>query len=92
MGNRLLPLAEPEALVGRRLSKQFAGFGRFGGEVTAVEPPSSAAGCTASFTVEYEDGDVETLPQPELLRLLLPPSHGAKGRRSKKKRARNDEA
>ena len=67
-----LPLLRPEALVGRRVSKHFPGFGRFAGKVVAQ-------GGELGYSVEYEDGDTEDLSQEDVLRLLqAPPKQPAK--------------
>lgn len=71
----LLPLAEPKSLVGRRLSRHFAGYGRFEGQVTSYDDASG-------FEVTYEDGDIEdNLAAPEVLRLLMPPLKPKKRKR-----------
>ena len=74
-----LPLAEPSALVGRRLAKHFAGHGRFEGTVSGLDGGRG-------YAVTYDDGDAEYLAPTELLHLLLPES----ARRTKpRKRPRN---
>ena len=64
-----LPLARPDSVVGRRVSKYFVGHGRFDGEVVGFHPKRG-------YEVHYQDGDQECLASAELLRLLQPPSCG----------------
>jgi hypothetical protein len=72
-----LPLAEPGALVGRRVSKHFPGHGRFEGEVAACDDPAAQ-----TYTVGYDDGDGESqLPLAEVLRILLPAKSAARKRK-----------
>ncbi|KOO31854.1 hypothetical protein Ctob_012745 [Chrysochromulina tobinii] len=59
-----MPL-KPNALVGRRVSKQFGVDGRFEGRVASYD-------ATQGFELHYEDGDVEHVDAAEVLRLLLP--------------------
>ena len=73
-----LPLVSPHSLVGRRVSKYFAGHGRFDGEVDEYDE-------TQGFGVTYVDGDREHLHPDELLRLLQPM---VKSKAVRKKRAR----
>lgn len=75
-----LPLASPRALLGRRVSKHFAGFGRFEGEVAAYDP-------TDGFELHYEDGDSEKVGAAELVRLLLPPLSAKELKQRKRKRS-----
>ena len=80
-----LPLLHPEALVGRRVSKHFPGFGRFEGTVVQQ-------GAELGYSVEYQDGDTEDLSQEDVLRLLLPPAKPLAKQPSKHKRARGAQA
>ena len=76
-----LPLLHPEALVGRRVSKHFPGFGRFEGTVVQQ-------GVELGYSVEYQDGDTEDLSQEDVLRLLQPPAKPPAKQPSKHKRKR----
>ena len=61
--------------VGRRVSRHFAGHGRFEGTVVGWE--SRGAGGGTGYKLRYEDGDEESeIPTAEVLRLLLPPKAG----------------
>ena len=59
----MLPLLDPEALVGRHVSKHFIGFGRHAGKVTAMSN-------RREYTVKYDDGDTEDLNHEDVLRIL----------------------
>lgn len=62
-----LPLADPTAIVGRRIGRHFPGHGRFEGEVVAWEHDHRG------YRLRYDDGDEESeIPAAEVLRLLLP--------------------
>ena len=62
------------------VSKHFAGFGRFEGEVAAYDP-------TDGFELHYEDGDSEKVGAAELVRLLLPPLSAKELKQRKRKRS-----
>ncbi|OQR91451.1 hypothetical protein ACHHYP_04679 [Achlya hypogyna] len=55
----------PEALVGQRIAKTFAGHGRFVGQVVKFNPQ------TELFTVVYADGDTEELTRENTMNLLI---------------------
>lgn len=68
-----LPLAQPDGLIGRRVSKHFVGHGRFEGVIGRYD---RAQGC---YAVTYDDGDAEHVSPPMVLRLLLPERPGKGG-------------
>ena len=70
-----LPLSDPHALVGRKLSKHFPGHGRFDG-VVASYSEQMLKGVPVGFHVRYTDGDTEHIFAAELLRLLQPEKVG----------------
>ena len=77
-----LPLAHPDALVGRRVSRHFPGYGRFEGGVVGCDD-----GGTRGYKLRYEDGDEESeIPTAEVLRLLLPTAKGGKAKSAKRRR------
>ena len=59
--------------VGRRVSKHFPGFGRYGGKVVGRSHERG-------YSVQYEDGDTEDLSQADVLRLLQTPSKHKRAR------------
>ena len=81
-----LSLAEPSAIVGRRIAKHFPGHGRFEGEVAGCDDEAAQL-----FSVRFDDGDAESeRPVAEVLRLLLPAGQrkgGLKARAKKRSRA-----
>ncbi|KAL1508006.1 hypothetical protein AB1Y20_007604 [Prymnesium parvum] len=79
-----LPLAQPCALVGRRVSKHFPGHGVFCGVIEAYSEEHG-------FSVRYSDGDSEDMPPAQVLRCLCPEKATTKRRKAAHREARPTE-